>query len=102
MLAFSEVISTKFLQNTGKSKSSHSQMFFKILSIFTGKHLKACNFIKKRLQHRCFPVNIAKLLRTVFYRTPMAAGSEEELLKKSFQSGALLKMPPSSSSNKKF
>ena len=28
--------------------------------------LKACNFIKKRLQHRCFPVNIAKLLRTPF------------------------------------
>ena len=26
--------------------------------------LKACNFIKKRLQHRCFPVNIAKFLRT--------------------------------------
>ena len=24
----------------------------------------ACNFIKKRLQHRCFPVNIAKFLRT--------------------------------------
>ena len=26
--------------------------------------LQACNFIKKRLQHRCFPVNIAKFLRT--------------------------------------
>ena len=26
--------------------------------------LKVCNFIKKRLQHRCFPVNIAKCLRT--------------------------------------
>ena len=26
--------------------------------------LQACNFIKKRLQHRLFPVNIAKLLRT--------------------------------------
>ena len=26
--------------------------------------LKACNIIKKRLQHRCFPVNIAKSLRT--------------------------------------
>ena len=26
--------------------------------------LKACNFIKKKLQHRCFPVNIAKFLRT--------------------------------------
>ena len=24
--------------------------------------LKACNFIKKRPQHRCFPVNIAKFL----------------------------------------
>ena len=29
-------------------------------AIFTGKHLKACNFIKKRLQHKRFPVNIAK------------------------------------------
>ena len=24
--------------------------------------LKACNFIKKRFQHRCFPVNILKFL----------------------------------------
>ena len=43
---------------------------------FTGKHLgrslffnkvaglKACNFMKKRLQHRCFPVKFAKFLRT--------------------------------------
>ena len=27
-------------------------------------------FIKKRLQNRCFPVNIAKFLRTAFYGTP--------------------------------
>ena len=26
--------------------------------------LKSCNFIKKTLQQRCFPVNIAKFLRT--------------------------------------
>ena len=26
--------------------------------------LKTCNFIKKRLQHSCFPMNIAKFLRT--------------------------------------
>ena len=26
--------------------------------------LKACNFIKKTLLHRCFPANIAKFLRT--------------------------------------
>ena len=25
-----------------------------------------CNFIKKKRQHRCFPVNIAKFLRTAF------------------------------------
>ena len=27
---------------------------------------KACNFIKKRLQHRCFPVSIPKVLGTIF------------------------------------
>ena len=31
---------------------------------------QACNFIKKRLWHRCFPVNFAKFLKTSFYRTP--------------------------------
>ena len=25
--------------------------------------LQACNFVKKRFQHRCFPVNIAQFLR---------------------------------------
>ena len=28
---------------------------------------QACNFIKKNLQYRCFPVNITKFLRTVFF-----------------------------------
>ena len=28
---------------------------------------KACNFTKKRHQHRCFPANIAKFLKTLFY-----------------------------------
>ena len=32
------------------------------------KGLKACNFIKKRLQRRCFPVNIARFLRTPFLK----------------------------------
>ena len=26
-----------------------------------------CNFIKKRLQHSCFPVSFAKFLRTAFF-----------------------------------
>ena len=30
--------------------------------------LQACNFIKKRLQHRCFAVNIAKFLRTLILK----------------------------------
>ena len=30
--------------------------------------LQACNFIKKKLQHRCFPVNIAKFLRIPILR----------------------------------
>ena len=28
--------------------------------------MEAYNFIKKRLQHSCFPVNIAKFLSTAF------------------------------------
>ena len=31
--------------------------------------LQVCNFIKKRLQHRCFPVIIAEFLRTPFLKT---------------------------------
>ena len=29
--------------------------------------LKACNFMKQRLRQGCFPVNIAKFLRTAFF-----------------------------------
>ena len=48
----------------------------KYFAIFKGKHLclslflmklQACNFIKKRLQQRCFLVNITKFLRTHFF-----------------------------------
>ena len=49
-------------------KSSRSQIFFKKCAVknfanFTGKHV--C--IKKRLQHRCFPVKFAKFLRPSFF-----------------------------------
>ena len=45
-------------------RSSHRKCFMKEtvlknFAIFTGK-FQACNFIKTRLQHRCFPLNIAK------------------------------------------
>ena len=73
-----KVLITAFLYT---SRSSRLQMFFKIgvlknCANFTGKHLcwslflknscslKACNFIIKRLQHRCFPVRFTKFLKT--------------------------------------
>ena len=37
-------------------------------AIFSGKGLYACNLIKKRLQHRYFPVSTAKFLRTPFLK----------------------------------
>ena len=56
------------------NRSSHSQMSCKIGALksfanFTGKHLcqslpQACNFIKERLQQRCFPVIYVKCLKT--------------------------------------
>ena len=53
---------------------SRSQMFFKIgvlknFANFAGKHLcwNACNFIKKRLPHRCFFVKSSKFLKAPFF-----------------------------------
>ena len=44
--------------------------------IFTGKSLHVCNFIKKRPQHRCFPVINAKILRTPILKDMQMAASE--------------------------
>ena len=36
--------------------------------LFNGFYMKqTCNFIKKRLQHKCVPMNIAKFLKTPFF-----------------------------------
>ena len=50
-------------------------LFFLIIFYYIEKQLsfkigvpQACNFIKKRLQHRCFPVKLAKFLRTPFFK----------------------------------
>ena len=67
------------MTNLDNARSSRSKMFFKIgvlknLVMLTGKYLcwslflikaanlKACNLLK-RLQHRCFPVNIEMNIR---------------------------------------
>ena len=36
---------------------------------------RASFLLKKRLWHRCFPVNFAKILRTPFFKTPQMAAS---------------------------
>ena len=59
---------------------SIKNVVLKIFAIFTRKTLSwslslifhfspsACNFIKRRLQHSCFAVNIAKFLRTLILK----------------------------------
>ena len=56
--------------NIRRMTCSFSQMLFKrgflkTFTIFTG--LQACSSIKKRLQHRSFPVNIAEILRIAIF-----------------------------------
>ena len=41
--------------------TEHLQMAASVATV-----MKACNFIKKRLQHRCFPVNIPEFLEQLF------------------------------------
>ena len=58
-----------FFSNAGKTgnvRSSRSELFLrkgvlKICSKFTGEHL--ATLLKKRLWHRCFPVDFAKFLK---------------------------------------
>ena len=46
-------------------RSFFSTKFQALESLFNNvSGLQACNFIKKRLRHRCVPVNIAKFLKT--------------------------------------
>ena len=49
---------TGVLKNFGKKDLCFSLFLNKVAD------LQTCNFIKKRFQHRSFPVNIVKLLRT--------------------------------------
>ena len=85
--AFSSILIRSFSfksRGYSSSRSNHWQIFLKIgvlknFAIFTWKHLCwslylktleawwPATLLKKRLQHRCFLVNIAKFLRTAFF-----------------------------------
>ena len=65
---YSETSFWKYNVKQNICRSSHrrcsiKKAVIKNFGIFTGKHLKTCNLIKKRLQHKCFSVNIAKFLK---------------------------------------
>ena len=71
--------------------SIHSDMFYKVGPLKKKTYMKtpvpeffsldkvayhqACNFIKKRLQHRCFTVNFAKLLKALCRTPPVSASN---------------------------
>ena len=69
-----------FFNRKGSScpKVFHRKSVFENFAIFTGKHLcqglffnklarlRPVTLLKKRIWHRCFPINFAKFLRTPF------------------------------------
>ena len=72
-LKWVDIARYSFISLAWSSRSSRSQMFFKIsflknFTMFTGKHLCWSLFLVKlqSLQHGCFPVNTLKFLRTAF------------------------------------
>ena len=77
MLSYSKVFikKTKYMRPSPLMFSWEIYKLFKIAEVPVPKLKKICNFIKKRLHHRCFPVTIAKLLRT-----PISKNICEQLL----------------------
>ena len=56
------------LQNRSSCKFRTFHRKTPVLEFFLIKlQVKACNFIKRRLQHRCFPAKFSKFLRTPFF-----------------------------------
>ena len=54
-------------------------------SVFnTVTDLQDCNFIKKRLQHMCFPVNIATFVRIIFLKNASGFWSQDTVLYRKF------------------
>ena len=69
------VVIFKFLNRNINSKTSVLESLF---NKFVG--FQACNFTKKRLQHRRFPVNIANFKNTCFEKHLRMAGSDSSYI----------------------
>ena len=69
---FGHVLQRGPLKSFGKLTRKHvCQSFF----LDKVAHHAACNFIKKGFQHRCFTVNFAKLLKTLWRTPPVSASN---------------------------
>ena len=87
------LISLRHTTEAAVHRYSSKQVFLKICNIhretpvlesFFNKvaSLKACSIIKKKVQYRCFAVNIAKCVRTTFFYRPPTADSDTRRIKK--------------------
>ena len=53
----------------------HKKAVLKNFAVFTKTTVlnqQVCNFIEKRIQHRCFPVNIAKIFKNTYFELEAA------------------------------
>ena len=65
---FSKIGVLKIFYNIHRKKPAVESLFHKVAG------LEVCDLIRKRFQHRCFPVNIAKFLRTAFFTERLVSG----------------------------
>ena len=77
MVHFTHIYSDIFykiglLKDLGKRTGKHLCKSFLLQKV---AHFQACNFVKKRLQHKYFSLNFAKLLKALC-RTAPASGSD--------------------------
>ena len=75
-LSKSSIYTVHILFRSSHQRCSLKKAVHKNFAIFTGKHLQVCNVFKKRLQHRCLPVNNAKFLRKPILKDMQTAASQ--------------------------
>ena len=103
-LRYSTVLGYRYVLQKQSFAGVFQNRCLKNFANFTGKHLswnlffnkvagqKACNFIKNRLQHRCFHVHFAKLLRaTLLQSTSSACFCSYIVRVKTFSNPSILK-----------
>ena len=85
------LISQEINKKNSHRRCSVKKGVLRNLTKFTGKHLcqslffnrvagAACNFIKKRFLHRCFPVNFAKIFKNTYFTKHLWTTASERLL----------------------